>query len=250
MLKQWPDLPPLCYGVLALPEGIGNGFVTVTLAYCLAKNNVPVDIIAGIVGLNALAGAGKFIFSPILDLSLNARLWYLICLATMIVSIFGIIATGLTAEKSGYLWVFCLTLTGGMTMSRSAAALVVSQTSRAEDRGLISGWFGAAQLGGTGIGGGAGLWLFEHAGGLPVTCLALIITLCICSIPVFFIRLPRVIHGESISNRISIIGPALSNFFKTREAILLGIVTVAPMGGGSALFCFQQLPMTGKHQPT
>ena len=236
MTKKSIELPSICFGILALPEGIGGGFITVTVAYCLAQHGVGVDAIAGIVALNTLAGSGKFLFSPILDLSLNARLWFLICLVIMIAAISGITLTPLDKENTELIWILCLILCGGMTLSRSAAALIVAQTSRLEDRGSVSGWFGAAQLGGTGIGGGLGLWLFEHAGGLATACSALIVTLCLCALPVFFVKLPRVIHAETIVSRFIIIGPTLVNFFKSREAILLGIITVAPMGVGSALF--------------
>ena len=236
MMEYPRSLPPFCFGILALPEGVGNGFITVTLAFVLSKQGFGVDVIATLIGLSALTGSIKFLITPILDLSLNARIWYLICLAGIVAGVIGITQCPLNADNTWLISAMVLMISLGGTLLRATIGLAVAQTCAVEDRGAIGGWFQAANLGGTGIGGGLGLWLFEHAGGLFASCAAMIAITCLAAVPIFLIRLPRITHADKISQRIGAIVPALVGFFKTREAILLGIVNVVPMGVGGSLF--------------
>ncbi|MDB5444450.1 MAG: Nitrate/nitrite transporter NarK, partial [Phenylobacterium sp.] len=57
-------IPPFLFGVLALPVGLGRGFVTVTLAYLLAHNGVSVAAIAAMVSLFVIPEVWKFLIGP------------------------------------------------------------------------------------------------------------------------------------------------------------------------------------------
>jgi predicted MFS family arabinose efflux permease len=76
-------MPPPLVGVLCLPSGMSQGFVSVTLGYVLAQHGVGVDVIARIVGLELLPWTWSFLFGPLIDMSFTAVRWY-------VASIFGL----------------------------------------------------------------------------------------------------------------------------------------------------------------
>ena len=73
--------PPLLFFFLVLPFGISIGFVSITLPFVLTKAGVAVATTASIVAIGLSANVWRFLWGPVVDLTLSLRRWYLICIA-------------------------------------------------------------------------------------------------------------------------------------------------------------------------
>jgi len=152
------------WGALYLPFGMSNGYVTVTLAWLLSHAGASVGAIAALAGAALLPNTWKVLWAPLVDTTLTARIWYLI----------GAVATAATLLVVAVLplKVSLLPTFGWLVLANSFAA---SLTAIAADRmmafdtgpdqkGHAGGWSQAGNLGGSGLGGGAGLWVAQHSG--------------------------------------------------------------------------------------
>jgi MFS family permease len=166
------DLEPrgLAAPLYALPflgNGLVAGFVTVTLAYVLSRHGVSVAAIAGLLALTQLPATCQFLAGPIVDASLSPRRWYVIS-SGLLAACFGAYAvTPMTAAGLPVLGGLCLASGAASVTQYTAGMAAMAATTPAELRGPIAGWAQTANLGGTGLGGGLGLWIVGHAGGSP-----------------------------------------------------------------------------------
>lgn len=159
-------LAPHYYGPLYLPWGLASGFMTITLSYVLAHAGVSVSAIARLVGLFLLPLTWKLVLGPVIDVSLTPVRWYLIATAATVGALVGFGLTPPGPAAIPLLSTLSLLLGIATALSGSATTAMMAATSPHNERGAVAGWLQVAQLGGAGLGGGAGLWLAQHAGGL------------------------------------------------------------------------------------
>jgi MFS family permease len=153
---------PFVYLVLNLPFGVCSGFVVVTLAYQLSQAGVNAEQIAAVVAADLFPQTWKFLWAPIADTTLNRKAWYSIGAALTAAAI---AACGLIPPTA-----HDLALLSGLVFLMSAATTLVAMSTEAliahhttdDVKGQASGWFQAGNLGGQGVGGGAGLWMAQH----------------------------------------------------------------------------------------
>jgi len=62
---------PLVFLFLILPFGVIGGYVAVTFAYLYSKAGIPVAAIAALVGAGILPQVFKFLWAPLVDVSLS-----------------------------------------------------------------------------------------------------------------------------------------------------------------------------------
>ena len=155
---------PWAWAILYLPFGVSNGYVTVTLAWLLSHAGASVAAIAAL-GAAALApNTWKVLWAPLVDTTLTARTWFWL----------GAVATGASLLAIAFLplTVSLLPLFGSLVLVNSfAASLTAIATDRMmaydtleREKGRAGGWSQAGNLGGSGLGGGAGLWVAQHSG--------------------------------------------------------------------------------------
>jgi MFS transporter, PAT family, beta-lactamase induction signal transducer AmpG len=193
---------PWIYLLLILPFGATSGFVTVAVAWQLDQAHVPVDRIALVVSLVTFPHAWKFLWAPIADATLTRKRWYL--LGSML-SALGIFATGaLPATTVGLLWlsVSVLTMNFAVTFLGMAVEALMAYATPEIEKGRVGGWFMAGNLGGSGLGGGAGLWLIQRLpapwmAGAVVAALCLLCCLALTQVdePAEHVRQPRILAG-------------------------------------------------------
>lgn len=154
--------PPWVFMLLILPFGIMSGYLTVTIGWQLARAGIGVEAIAGLVAASFIPHTWKFAWAPIADTTLTRKAWYVI--ATL-VSAAGIVTIGLVPPDAANLGL----LTGVVVASNFAVTFVAMATESLmaygvpeAEKGRVGGWFQAGNLGGAGLGGGAGLWLAQH----------------------------------------------------------------------------------------
>jgi MFS transporter, PAT family, beta-lactamase induction signal transducer AmpG len=224
---------PFTFFFLVLPSGISSGFASITLAFILTQAGFSVASAGSIVAIGVSANLWRFLWGPVADLTLTARKWYLIGLTTAAgtLAILGVIP--LHPHQPAL-------LTAIVFISQIAGTLIVlpvgglmAHTVGEEAKGRAAGWYQAGNLGGNGIGGGAGIWLASHfskevaGGGLALAMLA-------SAVALFFVSDVRLVTNERIIERLAILWRDIRDM--TRAAIpLFTIVLVCSAIGAGAM---------------
>src|SRR5262245_54465302 len=153
---------PFTIFFLVLPYGISGGFASVTLPFVLTRAGFPVAVSAAIVAIGISSNLWRFLWGPVADLTLTPRRWYLLGLAAAAATLLALSLVPVRANAA-------FALTSVVFVSQVAATLValpvgglMAHTVPEEQKGRAGGWFQAGNLGGIGLGGGAGVWLATH----------------------------------------------------------------------------------------
>ena len=226
---------PLIFLLLILPFGITSGYVTVTFAYLFSKAGISVEAIAGLVGASLLPQVFKFLWAPLVDSSMTQKKWYV--LAGVVTSA-GMVATGLLPIKAASLPVMTiLVIVINVAVSFLGIAVngLAAYDTPDELKGNVSGFIQAGNLGGSGIGGGAGLWLAQHLqqAWLPATILG---AFCMfCAVGLFFVKEhPSTVKKEQVSKTLEHLFKDIWQTLKSRLGILAMILCFLPLGTGAA----------------
>ena len=104
-----------------------------------------------------------------------------------------------------------------------------------EEKGRAGGWFQAGNLGGNGLGGGAGLWMAQH---LPASWMAgaiLGLACLLCAVGLLFVPEPHSAHREGGLGR-SLVNVArdLWGVARSRIGFLALFLCFLPLGSGAA----------------
>lgn len=104
-----------------------------------------------------------------------------------------------------------------------------------EMKGRVSGYSQAGNLGGSGIGGGIGLWLSQHYSNLWVSPAVLAISCMLCCIGLFFVKEPRItIRAEKVLKTLENLFTDIWLTIKARLALLAMILCFLPLSTGAA----------------
>ena len=223
--------PPLIYFFLLLPAGIGTGFLTVTLPFVLAKQGWSVAAIAALVAIGNSTHLWRFLWSPIVDLTLSVRTWYLIGLIPAVAAM-GVL--GVVPPQEG--WLF----TGLVLFSQVAGTIVIlpvpgmiAHSVRENAQGRASGWYQAGSLGGCGIGGGLGVWLATHST-YAMACWVFALTMLFCALALRWVPNVRPLPGDRISVRLKELGRDFWTLIRSRKTLYVVILMSSPIGIGAA----------------
>jgi MFS family permease len=232
-----PDSRPLpapLYGMLCLPGGLVNGFVSVTLGFVLGHRGVSVAAVSGLVGLFLLPTTWMFLAGPVVDVSLTPRRWYAITVIVTAGCFAAFALTPMTAVAVPLLGVLTFTASAAAVGASAAAIAAMALTTSPAERGPIAGWIQAANLGGTGLGGGLGLWVADRAGE-SAAALAMAATTLACAAPLTFLRVPRRLPGVAVSARAGQMAREIWELARTRAGILAVILMVMPSALGASM---------------
>ncbi|MFZ4592137.1 MAG: hypothetical protein ACOYN6_14130 [Ignavibacteria bacterium] len=90
------NVHPGVFMVLISPCGVVFGFVSVTLAYMFSKAGISLDEVAALVAASLLPNILKFLWAPLIDMTLSNKKWYII---SVIASALGIVLISLMPIK-------------------------------------------------------------------------------------------------------------------------------------------------------
>jgi PAT family beta-lactamase induction signal transducer AmpG len=153
---------PINIFFLMLPGGISSGFLTVTLPYLLIQNGFSVALTAGIVAISASASLWRILWAPLGDLTLSLKKWYWIGVLGSIVSMMVLCFTPFTTEGVSLLTAVVFILSVVYNLLFIFVGGIIANRVEGSKKGRAGGWYQAGNLGGVGLGGGAGLWLATH----------------------------------------------------------------------------------------
>lgn len=218
---------------LVMPQGLSQGFVTVALPYLLTHNGFSVAEASGIVALGIFANVWRFLWGPVVDLSLSLKKWYWIGLAASMSTLLLLCFTKLSVKDTVFISaiVFISQVAGTFTLLPVNSFMA----KRIEERhkGKASGWYQAGSLAGVGMGGGAGLWLTEHYSQVIAGVVICAVSL-LASLVIILLKDVHYEKGKTILHEIAGMGKDLVSMFKVPVALFAMILIILPIGSGAA----------------
>ncbi|HEY3800130.1 MAG TPA: hypothetical protein VGL58_17415 [Caulobacteraceae bacterium] len=160
---------PWLFFILYLPFGGSGGFMAGALEYFYSKAGVSTAALGAVLSIALLPSVLKVFWAPLVDVTLTTKRWFVLSMAVMIP---GLAATALlppgTASLPALTALALLVSVSGSTGAMAAESLMAHGTAP-EARGAAGGWSQAGNVGGSGLGGGAGLWLAAHLHSLALS---------------------------------------------------------------------------------
>ena len=226
---------PIVFMFLILPFGVMGGYLSVTIAYLLTQGGISVAQTAALVALGLVPHTWKFAWAPIADTTLSRKKWYVLA---SVLSAIGIWATGVfpaRASSMAILSFVVFTSNVAVTFLGMAVESLMAYGTPENEKGRAGGWFQAGNLGGAGLGGGAGLLLARQlpapwmAGAiLGIACLA-------CMFGLLYVPEPHSAHrAEKLTRSLANVGVDLWGVAKSRAGFLALFLCVLPIGSGAA----------------
>jgi MFS transporter, PAT family, beta-lactamase induction signal transducer AmpG len=226
---------PVWFLILFAPMGITNGYVVVTLAYLLVQAGIGVQEVSYLVGVSLFPHMIKFLWAPLVDTTLTNKKWFLY---SNIVSGILMICTSVIRDPATHMsWVyvmvfgFCL----ANTFNTMSADGLMAHAATPEEKGRAGGWSQAGNLGGSGLGGGAGLWLAQHIAGGWVVGTVLGLMCLATSLALLAVKEPGTGHRaahylKSLVN----VGKDVWGIVCKRMGFLALVLMLLPIGVGAA----------------
>jgi len=227
-------LPPFVYLFISATGGVASGFVIVTLGYLLSTKGVPVAQIAAMISLTLLPSTLRFLVGPVIDLALTPLNWVAICAVAIFASMACLAFTPLSVKAMPMVDILAFVLGCTSNAKGCAVAAAMARTTDNAQRGAVAGWSNAGMLGGTSLGGGAGVWLAVHAGGAPVAGMVLAVAGAVLILPTFWMRMPPMVHPAGLGAKVREIAGVLWDLVRERRGILVALVCVIPCAIGAA----------------
>ena len=226
---------PAVYLVLCVPFGATSGYVLVTLAYLLSHAGVSVTAVAGLVALSLLPQSWKALWAPVVDTTLNSKLWYVI--AAIVTSV-SLAAIGFfPARPSSLAAISTLVFINSVAVSflAMAAENLMAHATDHSEKGRAGGWYQAGNLGGQGIGGGAALWIAQHFqfDWLPGAAMAAVFLSCCLGL--LFVAEPDQSHRKlHYAETLRHLARDVWDTARSRAGFLALLICFLPIGSGAA----------------
>ena len=230
-----PAAHPFAFTVLIVPFGATFGFVSVALAFLATQRGLTVQQGAELIAAGMFPNAIKFFWSPISDTTLTRKRWYLVGCVLSAAGMFAMAAVPLGSATLRLMEVVIVITSVASTFLGFAVEAMMAHLTPPSERGRVSGWFQAGNLGGNGIGGGLGLWLLTNlpAGWLAGLILAVLTLACAAALPL----LPEVPSEARPSALLGTVRDVAVDFWRaisSRNGVLSAVLCFVPVGTGAA----------------
>lgn len=235
-------LHPSFFMFLIAPFGATSGYTAVCLAYLLTEAQVSAEAVAGLLALSYLPQTWKFLWAPVVDLSLSRKIWYGLGLTGIVLGMLLVGSSPLNAASMGRLTAWVLIMGTASTFLGMAVDSLMAHQTPEHAKGRAAGWFQAGNLGGGGLGGGAALWLIQSGGFTPQMGAAALAGLCLlCAWPIFLIseHAEPEVKAEAgatsarIGQRLRETWADLWSVVRSRNGALAMLLVFLPLGTGS-----------------
>jgi MFS family permease len=171
----------------------------------------------------------------VVDTTLGRKTWYLLGAVFSAIGIFFTGALPATAESMPALYVVVLLSNLASTFLAMAVESLMVFGTRTDQFGRAGGWFQAGNLGGQGLGGGAGLWMAQS---LPETWMGaavLALACALCSLALFALREPPALtRSGRYAGDLQYVLKDLWEVARSRTGILALLIVFLPIGTGAA----------------
>ena len=245
-LKAEVRMPhPVVWMILYLPFGALGGYVSVALTNQASDHGISISDAALLIGAQMLMNWLKWLWAPIVDISLTPRAWYVI---STLASAVGVVAMSMVPLDNAHLGLLVAIVAAANLINTMVGMSVEAMIGHAPAHqfGRISAWFQAGNLGGAGFGGGLGLYLLKNliAPWMSGAIMAALFVAC-C----FFLRYTPVVpashKGKSVGRAVGGVVKDLGRMVKSRGGLLAAILCFLPIGTGAAAGVLTQDAVAG-----
>jgi PAT family beta-lactamase induction signal transducer AmpG len=226
---------PSVFLFLIVPFGAMGGYLSVAIGYQLTQAGVSVEEVGALIAASYIPQTWKFLWAPVADMTLSRKTWYLLA---GLVSAVGIFVTGaVPADAASLPLLYAAVLISNVAstfLAMATESLMVYNTAP-ELQGRAGGWFQAGNLGGNGLGGGAGLWLAQTLPD-PWMAAAVIAVVCaLCCAALWFVPEPPPLARAGRYGRMLVaVLKDLWQVVRARAGILALLICFLPIGSGAA----------------
>jgi MFS transporter, PAT family, beta-lactamase induction signal transducer AmpG len=226
---------PSVFLFLILPFGAMSGYLAVAVAYRLSQAGLSVDQVAELVAVAFIPQTWKFLWAPVVDTTLGRKTWYLLGSVCSAVGIFATGALPATAQSIPALYAVVLLSNLAVTFLAMAVESLMVYSTHPGQLGRSGGWFQAGNLGGQGLGGGAGLWMMQSLPDPWMSGAVVGLVCAACSGALLLLREPPPLarsgnYGRDVGNVLK----DLWQVARTRPGILALLIVFLPIGTGAA----------------
>ncbi|PYL33548.1 MAG: hypothetical protein DMF35_06400 [Verrucomicrobia bacterium] len=223
---------PFTFFFLVLPYGISSGFVSITLPFVLVGAGFSVALAASIVAIGVSSNLWRFLWGPVADLTLTARRWYLLGLGTSAATLLMVALLPLHQNAVAVLMTIVFISQVAGTLIVLPVGGLMAHTVAESAKGRAAGWYQAGNLGGNGVGGGAGIWLASHfskeiAGG------ALAIAMLASAAAIYFASDVRIVASEGLGERMRILWRDILSMVRAAIPLFSIVLVCSPIGTGA-----------------
>ncbi len=218
---------------LVIPQGLSQGFVTVALPYLLTQQGFSVAKTSSIIALAVFANVWRFLWGPVVDLSLSLKKWFWIGSAISMLSILVLCSIQLNVKDDLFLSVIVFFSQVAGTFTLLPVNGFMAKRIDENHKGKASGWYQAGSLAGVGTGGGVGLWLTVHYDA-TIAGIFICVLSVLSSLVIFFIQDIQHQKKQNIAKEIQSMGKDLIAMFKVPITLFTIFLIVVPIGSGAA----------------
>ena len=221
---------PFVFFLLNLPFGIPTGYIIVVIPYLATHAGLPVSTAASIVAVGIAPKAWKVVWSPLADLGLTLKTWYRI--GATIAGAMLILSSYIPLNRSAVPFIAAVLFTAefGSSLLAPAIGALMADAMPDEMKGRAAGWYQLGGKLGRGIGGGAGLWLAVR-GATPTVATIVLGLACVgCIAGLNLLDEPQRHLAGKAMQRFAEIGRELWRLLRSREGLLVALLSIAPIG--------------------
>jgi len=233
---------PVLFFFLYFGFGAPGGFLTGTIEYFYSKAGVSTAAFGLIVSIALAAQVLKVLWAPLVDTTLNVKAWYLLAIAVIVPCLLLSANLPIAPASAVKLGVLSLVVSIASSFLGMAADSLMAHDTAPERRGAAGGWSQAGNLGGGGIGGGAGLWVASQFHSLPISGVVVAAGTAACALALMFA--PKAHAVASHANYLATLRLVVVDCWrvcKARLGWLTLFVLVLPLGAGGAQQLFSAL---------
>jgi MFS transporter, PAT family, beta-lactamase induction signal transducer AmpG len=176
----------------------------------------------------------KFLWAPIADTTLSRKRWYVLSSLVSCVGIFLSGAVPPAASSLSLLYVVVFVSNLAATFVAMATEGLMVHNAEPALHGRIGGWYQAGNLGGSGLGGGAGLWLGQN---LPETWMAsaiIAVACALCGLALAFVsEPPPMTKAADYGKTLAAVAKDLWRVARARAGFLALLICFLPIGTGA-----------------
>jgi hypothetical protein len=221
--------------VLIAPFGATFGFVSVALAFLATRAGLTVPQGAELIAAGLLPHVWKFFWAPVADTTLTRKRWYLLSCVLCAAGMLAMAAVPLGPATLRLMVAIILITSVASTFLGFAVEAMVAHLTPPADRGRVSGWFQAGNLGGTGLGGGVGLWLLTTlSAGWQAGLVLAGLTLASAAVLPLLPDVAAESRGQSMAGAIRNVAADLWQVIRSRDGVLCALLCFVPVGTGAA----------------
>jgi predicted MFS family arabinose efflux permease len=245
--EEPPKAPhPFVWTVLYLPFGALYGFVTVALTFLATEHGLSITEGALLNGAQMGTQWLKWLWAPIVDITLTPRKWYVLSTAASALGIFAMSVVPLGPDTLGLL----LAIIAAASLINSAVGMAVealiAQATPPDQVGRVSAWFQAGNLGGVGFGGGGGVLLIKHQPKPWMSGAIMGALFMLCCFALYFTPKHESLHANMTSlDAVKGVVRDLGKMLRTKGGLLAAILCVVPVGTGAAQSVLTQANVAG-----